>query len=166
MIVLKFFIGIKMSYSYMQAIAIGFPDVQCHSFGNEKLYENIIWESGPSLPSKDVLDIWILSNTEILEDNIRKITVLAFRNRFSKMEKIKIEMASIDNPSLAIDDPTRLMAAALRVDLKDTDNATFIDLDNTSTREGVLTLEQYDIIDPGRALIILDSVILPNEKLT
>lgn len=155
-----------MAYSYMQAIGIGFPDVQCHSFGSENLYENIVWDSGPALPSKEVLDTWIISNTEILSVLCRKITVLAFRNRFTKSEKIKIELASIDNHLLDINDPARIMAAALRVDLKDTDNATFIDLDNQSTRDGVINLEAFGIIEVGRALIILDSAVLDSERLT
>lgn len=152
-----------MSYTYMQAIGNGFPDVQCHSFGDQDLYENIVWDAGSPLPSKETLDSWIASNGNILNLGNRKITVLAFRNRFTKIEKIKIDMASIDNPALAIDHPQRLLAAAIRVDTKDSDNAAYIDLNRTDTRGGVIALETYGLLDPGRALIILDTAILDHE---
>lgn len=152
-----------MAYTYMQAIGVGFPDVQCHSFGNENLYENIFWDAGAPLPSKETLDTWMASNSELLNPTLRKVTVLAFRNRFTKAEKIKIDMASIDNPALAIDHPQRVLAAAIRVDSKDTDNATFIDLNRADTRAGVIALETYGLLATGRALVILDSEILEHE---
>lgn len=73
-------------------------------------------------------------------------------------------MASIDNPALALDNPARQLAAALRVDLKDADNASFIDLDRPETRAGVIALETYTIIAAGRALEILDAPIQAIER--
>ena len=87
----------------------------------------------------------------------RRVTLLAFRNRFTKTEKITIEMASLDNPASSM--PARQMAAALRVDLKDSDSANFIDLDRADTRAGVQTLETYGILGVGRALQILDAPV-------
>ena len=150
----------------MQAIGNGFPEVQCHSYGNENLYENIVWDAGPPLPSKETLDSWILSNEYTLNQELRHISVLAFRNRYTKAEKIKLDMASIDNPALAIDHPSRLLAAAIRVDMKDLDNANYVDLDRVETRTGTIAMETYGLLEPGRALIILDSPILPHEIAT
>lgn len=143
--------------TYIQAIGTGFPTVQCHIVGEGDIYENLIWDSGSPLPDKLTLDQWISSNANTLTGK-RKITVLAFRNRFTKTEKINIDLASID-PGSSATLQERSIAAAIRVDSKDTDNATFIDLDRPDTRAGVIALETYRLISEGRALIILDSPI-------
>lgn len=51
-----------MQYSYIQAIGIGFPLVQCHAVGSGADYESLVWDAGPPIPSKEVLDVWIASN--------------------------------------------------------------------------------------------------------
>ena len=61
--------------------------------------------------------------------------------------------------------PARLLAA-LRADLKDQDQATFIDLDDEDTRTGVLTLEVAGLIAAGRALEILDAPVQDMERFT
>lgn len=86
-----------------------------------------------------------------------RITRLAFRLRFTKPERVSIEMASLDNP--AADAPTRAMQAGLRVSLADQRDATFIDLNNSVTRDGVLQLEQFGLLATGRALEILDTAV-------
>lgn len=95
---------------------------------------------------------------------LRRITKLAFRNRFSKVEKAGIEFAALDDPSA----PTaqRQQAAALRADLKDQEQAVFIDLDDPDTRSGVLTLETLRLIAVGRAAEILDAPVLEAERAT
>jgi hypothetical protein len=45
--------------SYMDAISTGFPGVGCSAIGDNTVYENIMWDSGDALPTKDDLDIWI-----------------------------------------------------------------------------------------------------------
>jgi hypothetical protein len=92
----------------------------------------------------------------------KHITRLAFRKRFTQAEKIDIEMASIDDPAAPID--ARKQAAALRVDLRDTDSATHIDLARQDTREGVIGLELFGLIGQGRAFAILDAEIQPEER--
>lgn len=106
------------------------------------------------------------SNPNYLTDSAivpagRKITVLAFRNRFTKTEKIMIEMASLDDPSGTIQQ--RQLAAALRVDMQDSNSAAFIDLDRPDTRAGITTLETYQLIATGRATQILDAPVLDVE---
>ena len=94
----------------------------------------------------------------------RRITKLAFRNRFTKAEKAGIEFAALDDPTAPIEQ--RQQAAALRADLKDQEQATFIDLDDEDTRTGVLTLEAVGLIAAGRAVEILDAPVQDKERLT
>lgn len=94
----------------------------------------------------------------------RRITKLAFRNRFAKAEKAGIEFAAMDDPTAPI--AQRQQAAALRADLKDQEQATFIDLDDEDTRTGVLTLEAVGLIAAGRAVEILDTPVQDKERFT
>jgi hypothetical protein len=91
----------------------------------------------------------------------RKITRLAFRNRFTTAEKVAIEIASLDNPSASMS--VRANAAALRANQADITAATYIDLNRKDTRDGVLLLESVGLLGAGRALIILDTAIAAEE---
>jgi hypothetical protein len=144
--------------TYIEAISLGFPDVQCHALGD--LYEDIIHDAGSPIPDKITLEQWMVSNPNLYSDY--KITVLAFRNRFTKTEKITMDLASIDNVNATMQQ--RQLAAAIRVDIKDSDNATYIDLQRPETRAGVNALETYGIISTGRSAIILDTPITPIER--
>ncbi len=139
--------------TYVEAIGAGFPGVQCHANGDGSVYEDIVWDAGLPLPSKEALDAWIASNAQAAST---KITVLAFRNRFTQAEKIAIDLASIDNPTGTTQQ--RQLAATLRVMNADIAVATFIDLSRADTRAGVQALETYGIIGTGRASAILDTV--------
>ena len=94
----------------------------------------------------------------------RRITKRAFRNRFTNAEKAGIEFAALDDPTAPI--AQRQQAAALRADLKDQEQATFIDLDDEDTRTGVLTLEAVGLIAAGRAVEILDTPVQDKERFT
>ena len=89
---------------------------------------------------------------------------MAFRNRFSKVERAGIEFAALDDPSAPM--AQRQQAAALRADLKDQEQAMFIDLDDPDTRSGVLTLGTLGLIAVGRAAEILDAPVLEAERAT
>ena len=147
--------------TYIDALRVGYPGVLCHMVGELDTYESIVWEGGSPLPSKAALDGWIEANTNAVQ-SARRVTVLAFRNRFTIQEKIGTEMASVDNPAASPE--VRQFAATIRVILRDTDSASFVDLDRTDTRQGVMLLEQYGIIAPGRGIIILDTPITELEK--
>ena len=102
------------------------------------------------------------SNPNYLTDSnstisIRHVTVKAFRGRFTQTEKITLDLASIDDPTAPME--RRQLAAALRVNTKDSDSATFIDLDDEQTRMGVMALEQYGLIAKGRSLEILNAPV-------
>lgn len=92
----------------------------------------------------------------------RHITRLAFRNRFTQAEKVALELASLDNPAATL--AQRQQAAGLRVNLKDQENATFIDLGRPDTRAGVQQLQAAGLIGAGRAEVILDTPVLESEK--
>lgn len=153
-----------MNYTYMQAISIGFPDVQCHLFGVDNVYEDIVWDSGAALPSKTTLDEWIAANpnTDILYS--KKITVLAFRKRFTLTEKIALELASIDNPDPATPLEQRQIAATLRVIMKDLETALFIDLMDPAVISGLTLMENFNLIASGRADEIINTPIMPSER--
>lgn len=90
----------------------------------------------------------------------RKITRLAFRNRFTQAEKAAMELAALDNPAAGMSQ--RQLSAILRASMADTAVARYIDLDRSDTRQGVLMLEGL-VIAPGRASVILDSPVQPHE---
>lgn len=93
----------------------------------------------------------------------RHMTVLAFRNRFTKSEKVRIELAAIDDP--AADMAQRERAAVVRVGQADLAAATYVDVDRLSTRDDVQTFESMGLLDaPGRAMAILDDEIQPHER--
>lgn len=92
----------------------------------------------------------------------RYLSKLGFRNRFTPMEKARMEMAAIDNPAASMND--RMFSALMRATLADQRDATYIDPMRLDTREGVINMETAGLLDaPGRALQILDAPILDDE---
>lgn len=93
----------------------------------------------------------------------RHMTVLAFRNRFTKSEKVRIELAAIDDP--AGDQALRERAATVRIGQADLAAATYVDVDRADTREDVQAFETMGLLDgAGRALAILDDPIQAHER--
>jgi hypothetical protein len=95
----------------------------------------------------------------------RHMTVLAFRNRFTRSEKVRIELAAIDDP--AAGQAQRERAATVRIGQADLAAATYVDVDRADTREDVLAFEAMGLLDAaGRALEILDDPIQAHERYT
>ena len=92
----------------------------------------------------------------------KRITKLAFRNRFTTAEKVAIEIAGLDNPAATM--PERAQAAALRANQADLAVSTFIDLSRADTRAGVQMLEAAGLLAAGRELVILDAPITAEER--
>jgi hypothetical protein len=92
----------------------------------------------------------------------RRITRLAFRNRFTTAEKVALEIAGLDNPAAPM--AARAQAAALRANQADLAAATFADLDRPDTRAGVQMLEAAGLLAAGRALVILDAPVTADER--
>jgi len=77
----------------------------------------------------------------------RRVTALAFDLRFTMDEHIAIDLASLDNPAAPMEQ--RVQAAALRVSKERAKKATFIDLDDPVTRDGVQFMEQAGLLAQG-----------------
>lgn len=148
-----------MAYSYIEAIGLGFPGVECHAFGDGSVYDEIIWDGGLPLPSMQTLDEWISANNSNLLQ--KKITVYAMRQRFTVPEKIAIEYSSADKHDDTIEG--RQFSALLRVMLSDLATASFVDLGNPSVIDMVNLLEQRGLIGTGRAVEILNNPIQSHE---
>ena len=84
----------------------------------------------------------------------RNVSRKAFLSRFTDAEAIDIDMASIG--------ATR-EAATVRRYLSKVNAAQHIDLADDETRTGVQALEAAGLLQPGRALAILDAPIEPKE---
>lgn len=81
------------------------------------------------------------------------LTILEFRRRFTNEEKVMIDLASIDNPSL--DMQSRAAIAALRVYLQDLSSAIFVDTNDPVTITGINTLAAFGLIQSSRVPEIL-----------
>ena len=88
------------------------------------------------------------------EPTERNVSRKAFLSRFTDAEAIDIDLASIG--------ATR-EAATVRRYLSKVNAAQHIDLADDETRTGVQALEAAGLLQPGRALAILDAPIEPKE---
>lgn len=93
---------------------------------------------------------------------LRHITKLAFRNRFTTVEKVAIELAGAYNPADPIQ--KQQLAATVRVSNADIALSTYIDLDRPDTRAGVKSMEDFGLLAVGRADEILDSPVQDFER--
>ena len=84
----------------------------------------------------------------------RDVSRKAFLSRFTDLEAVQIDLASIG---------ATVEAAQVRRYLSKVNAAQHIDLNDPETRQGVQALEAVGLIEPGRALEILDSPIQPKE---
>ena len=91
------------------------------------------------------------------QQSLRRITVLAFRRRFTMAEKAAIEFAAVDRADAAIEQ--RQQSAALRASLTDQAAATFIDLDDSDVIAGVAALEAFGLLDAQRVAEILTAPV-------
>lgn len=93
---------------------------------------------------------------------VRRITILAMRNRFTKAEKVRIDLAAIDNPAAAME--VREQSAALRVALADLNAASYVDLDRPDTQADIQMIEAAGLIAEGRADEIIHAEIQETER--
>ena len=93
---------------------------------------------------------------------VRHITKLAFRNRFTTKEKVMIELAGAYNPADPIQ--KQQLAATVRVSNEDIAASTYIDLDRPDTRAGAKSMEDFGLLAAGRADEILDSPVQDFER--
>ena len=83
-----------------------------------------------------------------VDPDARRITRLAFLNRFTDAEAIGIDLAS---------QGATIPAASMRRYMQKVNAATYIDLQRPDTRAGVQALEAAGLLAAGRAAVILDT---------
>ena len=93
---------------------------------------------------------------------VRHITKLAFRNRFTMKEKVAIEFAGNINPNDTAQ--KQQLAATVRASNADVAASTYIDLDRPDTRAGVKVMEDFGLLAAGRAAEILDNPVQDFER--
>lgn len=135
-----------MALTYLQAISIGFPNVFCSSIGDGSIYENIIWECGDPIPTKEQLDNFIINYKEPI-----KLSKLEFRKLFSISERILLDN-SPNNVAL----PIEVRQTMLTI-LNDLDAAEFVELDNPDVVFAVGYIESVGLISSGRPAQILSN---------
>lgn len=120
---------------------------QYQSYGNEVLTPDSVRQVVVS--SRSVRD-WDAAEILTYKASItRRISKLAFRNRFTLTEKIAFEMAQVDDPAATL--TVRQVAAGLRVMEKDLNVGQYVDLNAAETQAGLHQLEELSIIAAGRA---------------
>lgn len=94
----------------------------------------------------------------------KHITKRAFRARFTKPERVAIEWASVDRSDDSLQE--RQMAAALRSDLKDQEQADYIDLGDPDVAQGLQQLAAFGLLEPHRPAEILTAPVQDSERPT
>ena len=135
-----------MTYTYIQAIGIGFPGVECHAPGVGAVYEDIIWDGGSPMPSKDALDTWIAANQQTASVPLTKYE---FRKLFTFNERVAIDNAPTNTTISA------QYRAAIVTMLKDLEVSGSVFLTNPDVISGLNSLEELGLLGPGRAVQIL-----------
>jgi hypothetical protein len=141
-----------MTMTYIQAIGIGFPAVQCHALGDGSVYEEIVWDAGAPVPDQATLDAWIAANPDISTDSGVVLTKYAFRQLFTLPERIAIDNAP-SNTAI----PANYRAMLLTMS-KDMELSAEVHLSKPDTIAGVGFLEQLGLIAAGRAAQVLSNV--------
>lgn len=137
-----------MAYTYIQAIGVGFPTVQCHCVGNGSVYENIVWDGGAALPSKETLDEWIVANPDSSAGIV--LTKYEFRKLFTFNERVAIDSAP-SNTNIPAN--YRAMIATFMKDLE-MSGAVFL-TSNPDLPAGLGLLENLGLLASGRVAQIL-----------
>jgi hypothetical protein len=138
-----------MTITYIQAIGLNWPAVQCHAQGSGSVYEDIVWDGGDALPSKEVLDAWITTHPEGIP--LTEVTRYQFRKLFTLNERIAVDNAP-SNPNI----PAQYRAALVTV-LKDLELSGVVYLDNPDIRAGLELLVAVGLLQVARIDQILSN---------
>lgn len=115
-----------------------------------------VWVDLPyEVPPAEVVEETTVQSVDPVLKPQQKITTLAFLNRFADAEAIALDLASIG----ATQD-----AAAIRRYVSKVNAATFIDLQDQQTRNGILALISAGLLTQARATEILDTLPTAAEK--
>ena len=140
-----------MTMTYIQAIGIGFPAVQCHALGDGSVYEELVWDAGANIPDQATLDTWIAANPDITPGDGVVLTKYQFRQLFTLNERIAIDNAGSNT---AIPSNYRAMLLTMA---KDMELSAEVQLSKPDTIAGVGFLEQLGLIGTGRAAQVLSN---------
>lgn len=138
-----------MTMTYIGAIGIGFPGVQCHAVGDGSTYESLVWDAGEPIPPKEAIDAWIAANPSALADRV--LTKYQFRKLFTFSERISIDNFAM-NQTLSAQNK-----AVLATIMKDLEVSGVVELDNPDVAQGIGFLEQVGLIGTGRAAQIISN---------
>lgn len=136
--------------TYMEAISIGFPGVQCHAVGDGSVYEDIVWDAGAPLPTKETLDAWIIANPHAIAIGT-VLTKFQFRKLFTLNERVAVDNAQ-SNPNIPANYKAILLTMA-----KDMEVSAEVQLELPDVQQGVQLLEQLGLLGAGRAAQILSN---------
>lgn len=139
-----------MSHTYIKAISMGFPLVQCHSIGDGSIYEEIVWDGGEPIPTKEALDAWIAANPNSQPERI--LTKYQFRKLFSFTERVNIDNFAM-SPDISASNK-----AILSTIMKDLEVSGEVQLDNPDVMAGIQFLEQVGLLSTGRASQIISNI--------
>lgn len=101
-----------------------------------------------SMKNGTVIRELISVETSTEPQRFRRLSLAGWRRRFTREERIAIEIAKLDDPTASMEQ--RQAAAALRSYIKDQEAANYIDLDDPDVLEGLHTLATYGLIKPYR----------------
>lgn len=139
-----------MVMTYIQAVSIGFTDVGCHAVGDGSLYEQLVWDSGSQIPTKEILDVWIAANPDRAINGI-VLTKFEFRKLFTMTERV-----AVDNVQNNTTIPAEYRAILLTM-AKDMELSAEIHLGNADVIDGVRLLETLGLLATGRANQIINN---------
>lgn len=131
-------------------------ETECHipaDPNNSDWQGYLLWLAEPNTPDPLIPDV--------VAPLKRRITRLAFLNRFTINEQITLEIVSVDNPTAT--QQQRQLEAMLRVFIRNVNSATYIDLDRPDVIQGVNNLATYGLITTIRASEILNNPVSEEE---
>ena len=101
-----------------------------------------------TLKNGTVIRELVAAVTEPEEQKFRRLSITAWRRRFTREERVAIEFAQLDDVTAPMQQ--RQIAAALRSDIRDQESAQYIDLDDPDVLTGLQNLSALGLIASTR----------------
>ena len=115
-----------------------------------------------TLKSGTVIRELVAAATEPEEQRFRRLSIIAWRSRFTREERVAIEFAQLDDVTAPMQQ--RQIAAALRSDIRDQESAQYIDLDDPDVLTGLQNLSALGLIASTRVQEIQQPDAQPEER--
>ena len=104
----------------------------------------------------------VSSTPEPTQESFRRLSVTAWRRRFTRDERVAIEFAQLDDVTAPMQQ--RQIAAALRSDIRDQESTQYINLDDPDVLTGLQNLSALGLIAPTRVQEIQQPDAQPEER--